>query len=127
LLEEQGTSLNYLSKYYEVSKRLQREPRFRSIEERDREEVFQEFIERLGEKERENRRLQSLQRVEQLKEEFRNVEKVNLETRWKDIVALVEEKGAGKPIYSEASQMDLLTAFEDVMKEMERDDAQTKK
>lgn len=40
LLEEQGTQLNYLSRYYEVSKKLQREPRFRAIEERDREDVF---------------------------------------------------------------------------------------
>lgn len=40
LLEEQGTQLSYLSRYYSILKRLQREPRFRAIDERDREEVF---------------------------------------------------------------------------------------
>ena len=57
LLEEQGTQLNYLSRYYDVSRRLQRDPRFRAIEERDREDVYQEFIEKLGEQERENKLL----------------------------------------------------------------------
>ena len=56
LLEEQGTQLSYLSRYYEVSRRIQREPRFRVIDERDREEVFQDFIERLGERDRDNKR-----------------------------------------------------------------------
>lgn len=40
LLEEQGTQLNYLSKFFDIQRRLQRDPRFRAIEERDREDVF---------------------------------------------------------------------------------------
>jgi len=44
-----------------------------------------------------------LLRVEQLRDEFRNVEKVTMETRWKDVMALVEEKKSTKTVYGEAS------------------------
>ena len=50
-----------------------------------------------------------------------------MDTRWKDILALVEAKKAAKQLYSEASQMDILTAFEETVKDLEREDAQIKK
>ena len=105
-----------------MSKRLQREHRFRAIDERDREEVFQDFIERLGDQERENKRLQSLNRIEQLKEEFKHDESINLETRWKTLEDMVESKRHSKALYAELSPMDILTAFEDYIKDLEKDD-----
>ena len=45
-----------------------------------------------------------------------------METRWKDIMALVEAKKATKSVYNEASQMDILTAFEETVKDFERED-----
>ena len=127
LLESQGTQLNYLSRYYDVSRRLQRDPRFRAIDERDREDVYQEFIEKLGEQERENKLAQSKQRIEQLREEFRSENTITLETRWKDIDAIVESRKAVKPLYNEATPMEYLTAFEDTMKELEHENAMQKK
>lgn len=36
---------------------------------------------------------------------------------------LVDSQKASKSLYSEATEMDVLTAFEDTMKDLERDDA----
>ena len=106
---------------------MQRDPRFRAIDERDREDVYQEFIEKLGEQERENKLLQSKQRIEQLREEFRSENTITLETRWKDIDAIVESRKAVKPLYNEATPMEYLTAFEDTIKELEHENAMQKK
>lgn len=57
-----------------------------------------------------------------MRDEFRNVENIGMETRWKDIMALVEAKKATKSVYNEASQMDILTAFEETVKDFERED-----
>ena len=61
LLKEQNLKdpqyhLNYMSKYYLVSKRLLNDSRFKAIDERDREEVFQDYIDKLGEHERDQKR-----------------------------------------------------------------------
>ena len=57
-----------------------------------------------------------------MRDEFRNIENIGMETRWKDIMALVEAKKATKSVYNEASQMDILTAFEETVKDFERED-----
>ena len=56
------------------------------MEEREREEIFQDFIDRLGERERELKRTQSLNRIELMREDFKKNERINLDTRWKDIL-----------------------------------------
>ena len=66
--------------------------------------------------------MQSQQRIEQLKEEFKGTESIGLETRWKDVLTLVEEKKSSKPLYEEATQIEILTAFEETIKDMERED-----
>ena len=82
MLSEQGNQLNFLSKYYLVSKKVQSDPRFKAMEDRDREETFQEFIEKLGEQEREEKREQSIQRIEKLREDFKQDSRIGVETKW---------------------------------------------
>ena len=48
---------------------------------------------------------------------------MKIDTRWKDIESLVESRKSTKALYSEATPMDVLTAFEDTIKELEREDA----
>ena len=62
-----------------------------------------------------------------MRDDFRKNERITLETRGKDVLELIEEQKAEKPFYAEATQMDILTAFEDIMKDLERDDALSKK
>lgn len=45
--------ITYLSKYYAISKKLQGDIRFKMVDDREREELFQDYIEKLGEEERE--------------------------------------------------------------------------
>ena len=57
----------------------------------------------------------------------KNDDKVGLETRWRDLEDLIEEKKPTMPLYAEVSQMEILTAFEDLIKELEREDLSIKK
>ena len=125
--KEGGQRLGYLSKYYLVSKRLQTDPRFKAIEERDREEVFQDFIDKLGEQERDTKRATAQKRVEQLIHEYEIDEGVSIDTRWSDMVEVIEAKKSTIPVYAEADAIDKLAAFEEYVKDLERDDFQTKK
>ena len=58
-----------------------------------------------------------------LREEFRDDSQITIDARWKDIEKLVEERKGSKPLYIEATPMDILTAFEDTIKELEREEA----
>ena len=58
-----------------------------------------------------------------MKEEFRAENTITLETRFKDIDELVESRKASKPLYNDSTPMEYLTAFEDTIKELEREDA----
>ena len=55
LLKEQK-HLHSLSKYYQVARQLQTDSRYKNIEEKDREEIFQDYLDELMNKEREERR-----------------------------------------------------------------------
>ena len=44
-----------------------------------------------------------MQRIDQLRDEFRNVENITMETRFNDIMAVVEAKKASKSVYNEAT------------------------
>ena len=46
---EEVPNIGYLSKYSEVSKLLRGDARWRAIDEKDREDLFQDFIDDLGE------------------------------------------------------------------------------
>lgn len=116
-----------MSKYYLVSKRLQGDPRFKAIEERDREEVFQDFIDKLGEQEREAKRATAQKRIEQLIHEYEIDESAGIDTRWSEMVEIMEAKKHSVPVYAEAEPIDKLTAFEEYVKDLEREDFQAKK
>lgn len=44
--------MNYLSKYYIFAKKVIADARFKACEEKDRDELFQDFIDRMGEEDR---------------------------------------------------------------------------
>jgi len=58
LLEEQRKNLNGMSKFYQVARFMSVDSRFKNIEERDREELFQDFIDELLNKEREDKKIE---------------------------------------------------------------------
>ncbi len=74
--------ITYLSKFYEISKKLQSDIRFKMVDDREREELFQDYIEKLGEQEREHSRQHSLDNIEKFKKLFRADANINMETGW---------------------------------------------
>jgi len=56
MLEENRHQLNYLSKYFQFAKKVAADLRFKSCDDKDREELFQDFIDRIGEEDRNFRR-----------------------------------------------------------------------
>lgn len=52
------------------------------VDEREREELFQDYIERLGEEEREHQRKVSVDNIEKFKKAFKADPIVNMDTCW---------------------------------------------
>ena len=132
LLKEQNLKdpqyhLSYMSKYYLVSKRLLNDSRFKAIDERDREEVFQDYIDKLGEHERDTKRQLYNRRIDMLKAAFQADKSINMDTRWSDITATMEQTKHLVPVYAEAEPIEKLTAFEEYIKSLEQEDSKVKK
>ena len=47
---------------------------------------------------------------------------LNIDTKWQDIVEIIEAKKNQIQIYAEAESIEKLTAFEEFIKDLERDD-----
>lgn len=81
--------LNSLSKFYQVSKKVASRDtkRFMAVDERDREDIFQDYIDDLFQKERDLRAQKSEESIELLKTIFEQHEDPVLDatSRWADI------------------------------------------
>lgn len=108
-------ALNSLSKYYQVARVLQSDPRFKNTEEKDREEIFQDFLDELFNKEREVNREQSEKTVEKLKEHFHKLN-IDADSKWVDVHARLKDDA----FFAGADSLEQITAFEDYIKALER-------
>eukprot|EP00347_Sterkiella_histriomuscorum_P007645 403348123 len=115
-------NLNSLSKFYIAAKQFQSDSRFKSVEEKDREEIFQDYIDEIMTKEREEKREQGEKIVEKLKEHFT---KLNIpgSAKWKELITNL----ADDQLFKSADTLEQITAFEEYIKAIERQEFQTKK
>jgi hypothetical protein len=60
---------------------VQSDPRFKSCDDKDRDELFQDFIDRMGEEDRTFKRQQSEKKVELLIDELKSLN-IPSDTRW---------------------------------------------
>lgn len=60
---------------------MQSDPRFKSCDDKDRDEIFQDFIDRMGEEDRTFKRQQSEKKVELLIDELKSLN-IPSDTRW---------------------------------------------
>ena len=60
---------------------MQTDPRFKSCDDKDRDELFQDFIDRMGEEDRTFKRQQSEKKVELLIDELKSLN-IPSDTRW---------------------------------------------
>ena len=62
-----------------------------------------------------------------LKAAFQADKSINMDTRWSDITATMEQTKHLVPVYSEAEPIEKLTAFEEYIKSLEQEDSKIKK
>jgi len=92
-LEENRSQLNYLSKYYIFAKKVITDPRFKACEEKDRDELFQDFIDQMGEEDRIFKRQQSEKKVELLIDELKSIS-LPVETTWHQMTSANSDTAA---------------------------------
>ena len=85
--------MNYLSKYYIFAKKVITDPRFKACEEKDRDELFQDFIDRMGEEDRTFKRQQSEKKVELLIDELKSIS-LPIQTTWHQMTSVNSDTAA---------------------------------
>jgi pre-mRNA-processing factor 40 len=88
-----------------------------AVDERDRDEIFQDYIDELFAQEREDALEKTQKNVEGLKELFKN-SKLSVEARWREI----QETFESEDVWRKSEPLDRLTAFEEYIKALEKED-----
>ena len=89
-----------------------------AVDERDREDLFQDFIDELFEEEREAEAQRSKQVVESIKQRLEDHEDIGLDTRWRQVNDVLHQD----PLWKNALPLERLTAFEEFIKEKDKAD-----
>lgn len=96
LMLAEFTSIDSRTRWSQASEMLQKDPRFQNVEDpRDREDIFQEFIDELLKKDREDRskaREKSLNALRNIVKEFVEEDKIRHNTSWNSIREILLEK-----------------------------------
>jgi len=114
----QGCSkLNARMRWREAEELFQDDERLDPVlEQRDCEDLYNEFIQELSKKEREARRKERKAKLEKFKELLETCESITHETRYKDLPEELEEDER----YTELDQTDRRNVFEDYTKDLKR-------
>ena len=80
------------------------DPRYRALEDREREELFQDYLDDLEKKEKEEQRVAAKQRADNLRSLLEE-QKVGLDTSWERC----QEEFANNSIYKAADDLERLT------------------
>ena len=93
------------STFFEASKLFLTDSRYQNLDERDREDIFQDYLDELEKKEKEQIRNNEKARVEELLK-FYEEQKVGVETTWEEVCKLID---AGDfPVWKASPQIDRL-------------------
>jgi pre-mRNA-processing factor 40 len=110
---EESKVLTADSKYYDVSVNSNEEqtaryfmsdPRYRALEDREREELFQDYLDDLEKKEKEEQRVAAKQRADNLRSLFEE-QKVPLDTSWEKC----QELFTNNSLFKAADDLERLT------------------
>lgn len=128
LLDEnkQALKLNGLSKFYKISNQLAQKnlKKFLAVDERDRKEIFQDFVENLFQDELESKSNAYKADVQKIKHLLQSLlasdanpeGPICQETSWKEVNQLLKDE----PVWAEVQDLERLTAFEEVIKTLDR-------
>ena len=121
MLEEDGT-INSDSRYVDAITKFAYDERWRTLDERDREEMFQDYIDELDE--RENKKIEEKRKNQQKRLiEILTEKKVSSSTKWKEINSMLKDNIE----FTEMYKLDQLHAFETYILALEKEEKNKKK
>ncbi len=103
------------SKYYDVIRDLMLDPRCKQLDERDREEIFQDYLDELERREKEETRNIFKKRIDNLKYLFED-KKISLLTSWEQ----AQKMFADNPLFQPCSNFERLTALKEYIENKEK-------
>lgn len=111
------------SKYYKTSHFFQGDPRWRILEEKEREELYQDFLDELERRDREKIRQQRKQQMQMLKKVLEDSQEIDFTTKWSTAQKILAEN----PHFKALDKLDQLEVFSKFIVEFEEKSQETKK
>ena len=111
------------SKYYKTAHFFQGDPRWRILEEREREELFQDFLDELERRDRENLRLQRKQQMQMLKKVLEDNQEIDYTTKW----VIAQKILAENPNFKALDKLDQINVFSEFILEFEKNTVDSKR
>jgi len=114
MLEEDST-LTSDSKFSQIIMKFCHDERWRAIDERDREEYFQDFLDELEKRENEEKRIIKETKMKNFRKVLQERIKVSTQIKWKDIILNFKDD----PLFNSLEKWDRLKNFTDFITELE--------
>ncbi|EGR31934.1 hypothetical protein IMG5_099620 [Ichthyophthirius multifiliis] len=113
----ESSNLNSLCKYYKTAQSLIHDVRYKAVEEKTREIIFQDYLDRLFEQEKEIQNANRQIHGEKLLKKLQGlIGEINTQFRWADFV----EKFKHDEDYKELHDLDRINVFSEYMYELEK-------
>lgn len=122
MLESSGI-LKSDSKYYKTSHYFQGDPRWRILEEREREELYQDFLDELERKDKEKQKQLRNHQMQILRKMLEDNHEIDHRTKWQQVQKMLSENDHFKSLH----KLDQLTVFSDFITEFEKNSSESKK
>jgi pre-mRNA-processing factor 40 len=118
---EEDTSLNSDSKFADAITKYCHDERWRAVEERDREELFENYLDDLYKKENEEKRTNRENKIAIFKKVLQE-KGISTKTKWKEILFNLKDD----PLFNSMEKIDRLQAFIDTVTELEKQEKEEK-
>lgn len=122
MLESSGI-LRADSKYYKTAHYFQGDPRWRILEEREREDLYQDFLDELERKDKEKQKQQRNHQMQVLRKILEDNHEIDHRTKWYQVQKMLSENEHFKSLH----KLDQLTVFTDFVTEFEKNSQESKK
>merc|ERR1712194_250541 len=110
------------ARYKEAAEAFYEEEFYKLMEEDDRDELFQDYMDEYEKKLKEERRAQRKEQVEKIKASYTSHEEISLTSKWKDVQELLKDEET----YKWLSKLEALTSWEEWVTESEKKEVEVK-
>jgi len=119
---QKWSELKLTTRYKDAAEEFCDESFFELMEEEDRDELFQDFMDEFEKKAKEDRRSKRKEYVEKVKKSYDEKEDISVTSRWRDVQDILREEETFKWL----SKLEALTSWEEWVGEGEKKEIETK-